>query len=49
MKKKIKDETTKKPERNHRGHRGILIDKKRHKVFQSAQSISLFPLWFLCG
>ena len=30
-----------KPQRNHGVHRGILIDKKCHKVFQSSQSISL--------
>ncbi len=30
-----------KPKRNHRGHGESPIDKKNHKVFQSAQSISL--------
>ncbi len=44
---KPQDLTTENTEkrRNHRGHREILIYKKLYKVFESAQSISLWPLW----
>ncbi len=37
-----------KPQINHIGHRGVLINKKLHKVFQSTQSISLCALWLGC-
>jgi len=34
-----------KPQRNHRGHRGIHIYKKLHKVFEGVQSIAPCSLW----
>jgi len=39
-----------KPQRNHRGHRGILTYKKLRKIFQGDQSYSLCPQWlrYLC-